>query len=150
MSIVGGISQRRLFGHALSQQKVSIDQPVTPMGVWDLRVAPSLSQGELLSTKNHVLSHHILVNKNSQPEAEQQKPKSKVSPFRDFPRAMHFVGVSLCFGRRCVECCGPNGTSVMESVRLKFWGAARSGTVLHQGVCVHAFYTLWILALLQK
>ena len=58
---------------------------------------------------------------------ELQKPKGKVSTFRDFPRTIDFDGSGLCFHLGRYYCpCGrvlwPNGTSIMESVMLRSAG----------------------------
>ena len=79
----------RILRHGYSQKqntnRKSIIQLVTILGVWYPSVAPGFSRGELLSTEKAIPSLHISVNKNSQPEAELQKPKGKGRTFRHFP-----------------------------------------------------------------
>lgn len=66
-------------------------------------------------------------SRNSQPEAELQKPKGKVSTFRDFPRTVDFDRIGLCspFGRWCCLHAGfrgLNGTSTTWAVVLRSGG----------------------------
>lgn len=98
VGVCGLFTKEVILGTGLSQQRVFICRLVTVLGVCDPSVALSLIQGELLSnTKKHILDRHTSVNKNSQPEAELQKPKIKVGIFEYFPRIMNFDGLGLCF-----------------------------------------------------
>lgn len=62
---------------------------------------------------------------------EPQKPKSKVSPFRDILNIRYF-GLGLCFHFGMWYCLhaefffGINGTSIIDSVMLKSGGPLRS------------------------
>lgn len=67
---------------------------------------------------------------------EPQKPKSKVSPFRDILNIRYF-GLGLCFhfGRwYCLhaEFYGINGTLIIDSVVLKSGGLLRSKRAMFQ------------------
>lgn len=88
------------------------------------------------------------VDKNSQPEVELQKAKSKISMFRDFPRTVGVGGLGLCFSfggqwYLHADFFSLKGNSIMESVvqglgALFLWGLDKSISVgvIRRGRCV--------------
>lgn len=123
----GVFASRNCWNMGLSQLKVFISQLVTTLGVWDLGVALSLSQSELLSTNTMFGVDILQLPRTVSQKQNYRNPKSKVSTFRDVSRTTGLGGLGLCFsfvrwGSLHVRFNGLNGTSIIESV------VVRSGT----------------------
>lgn len=71
----GPLNRKDCSDMGISQKNLFVSQAVTTLGIWEPRVARSLSQGEPLNTKPTFWIGKLQITRTGEPEAELQKTK---------------------------------------------------------------------------